>query len=87
MHTTQIDSTNIREASWADETLYLTFVKTGAVYRYEGVSFELYTELCQAPSVGSFFHARIKPNFVTTQLTEAQALAAGVTAQQTIPTP
>ena len=87
MHTTQIQSSNIRQAAWADDTLYLTFVKTGAVYRFDGVPFDIYTELCQAASVGSFFHTRIKSNYVTTQLTEPQALAIGVTAQQTIPTP
>lgn len=87
MHTTQISSSNIREASWADETLYLTFVKTGAIYRYEGVPFDIYTEMVQADSVGTFFHARIKPNYAGSLMPQAHALAAGVTAEQTIPTP
>jgi hypothetical protein len=87
MHTTQIDSSNIREASWADDTLYLTFVKTGATYQYSGVPFEKYTELVQAESVGKFFHSAIKPNYEGIQLPEAHALLIGVAAQQTISTP
>lgn len=80
MHTTQITgSSNISEVSWADDTLYIKFAKHGDVYRYSGVPFDAYTALVQAESVGKHFHAAIKPNYEGIRVTEATALAAGVT--------
>lgn len=33
---------------------------SGAVYDYDGVDFAVYGEMMAAPSVGSYFHSRIK---------------------------
>lgn len=32
----------------------------GSLYTYDGVEFALYGEMMAAPSVGSFFHQRVK---------------------------
>jgi hypothetical protein len=62
MITHSITSSNISGSAWEDETLYLTFNK-GGVYKYEGVSVEVYNDFIAAPSQGKFFHSTIKPNY------------------------
>lgn len=45
----------------ATKTLALTFVGGGATYHYDDVPQEVYDGLCNAESIGRFFHRAIKP--------------------------
>lgn len=42
--------------------LHVTF-KSGDKWKYTGVSRELFDAMCASPSIGSFFHSRIKNTF------------------------
>lgn len=72
MHTTSVESSNLAEAAWADDTLYLRFKKTGAWYSYADVPFDVYTALTSAPSVGEHFHKHIKPAYIAKALTPSE---------------
>lgn len=45
-----------------ERALYIMF-KNGAIYMYEGVSKNLYTEFANSESLGSFLARRIRPAF------------------------
>lgn len=45
-----------------DKELFVQF-KTGVIYKYLEVGEEVFNELLNAPSIGSFFHAYIKDRF------------------------
>jgi hypothetical protein len=49
------------------QTLEIEFY-SGGIYQYFGVPCELYEELMNAPSLGSFFHRYIKNNFSWTKV-------------------
>jgi len=70
-------SSNISRFAWAEDTLYIEFKSTNTVYMYESVPKATYDEMCQAPSVGSFFHASIKKAFEAVKLTLDESLALG----------
>jgi hypothetical protein len=55
-------SSIIKTFSWKNGELRITF-QSGKVYKYDGVSINLYNEFVQSPSYGKFFNARIKPKF------------------------
>ncbi len=57
-----IVSRNLAEAGYSSalEALFVRF-KTGALYRYDGVSLVQYLDLTTAPSAGKFLNASIKP--------------------------
>lgn len=57
-----VTSSNIRAVKHEDGDLYIKFV-SGHIYRYEGVSEELYGELLSSASIGKFFHSHIKNQF------------------------
>lgn len=57
------DSTNIARYGWENGSLFVEF-KKGACWQYAEVPFEKYTDMTQAPSVGSFFAREIKPHYV-----------------------
>jgi hypothetical protein len=44
------------------ENVDITF-KSGAVYRFCGIPYELFSEMKKAESVGSYFHKNIKQNY------------------------
>lgn len=51
----------------ADSVLEIEFAD-GAVYRYEGVAKTTYTQLIHAPSVGRYFHQRIRDHYDSERL-------------------
>ena len=51
-----------------ERCLYVTF-RSGRVYRYDGVPFELYERLLAADSTGSFFNRRIRDRFPDQRVT------------------
>jgi len=56
-----VASSNVESIGYdAAECVLEVEFKGGAVYQYNGVPQELYNELCEADSVGSFVHRRIK---------------------------
>jgi hypothetical protein len=58
-----LDSSVLKQASYAsDETLDLEF-RTGAVYRYFGVPCAVFENLILAPSKGACFNRNIRDNF------------------------
>lgn len=59
MHTAVV-SDNITHVSWRDNTLFIRFKKTGAVYQYPGQPLSAYSDLVSAESVGKRFHATLK---------------------------
>lgn len=62
----KITSTNIAEAGWEDNTLFLLFNK-GTLYTYGGVPRSVYDDFVGAPSQGKFFHEFIKTNYEATK--------------------
>lgn len=62
MLVTSVESSTIKQVAWHNATLYLMFNK-GTVYRYLRVPFIVYHNMINAPSIGKFFHASIKPTF------------------------
>jgi len=59
-----VDSSNIESIGYdAAECILEVEFKGGSVYRYKGVPQELYAELCEAGSAGSFIHRLIKNVF------------------------
>lgn len=54
----------------ANKTLAVTFTsgKKGIVYRYAGVSPEVYEEMKLAKSIGTFFGQRIRGKYETTKI-------------------
>ena len=58
------DSSLIREASYDPFMKVLTVdFRNGGKYEYIEVPEEVYTQLCEAPSAGKFFHINIKNKF------------------------
>ena len=58
-----LDSSVLKQASYAlDETLELEF-RTGAVYRYFGVPYVVFENLILATSKGACFNRNIRDNF------------------------
>lgn len=57
-----VESSNIREIAWEDNTLYVTFHKSGT-YTYKNVPGSVFIEMCNAESVGRFLNQVIKPNY------------------------
>lgn len=72
---TYVDSSTIEMVGWADDTLYVSFKKTGA-YSYRGVSEPVYQAMIAADSVGQFFHREIKPAYECTKLAESPLMVA-----------
>ena len=61
MERTSVISSNIRTVGYDPEasTLEVEF-RSGGVYQYNGVEQALFDELMEAPSVGRFFHQRVR---------------------------
>ena len=62
MNYTKVESSNLAEVGWKDETLHIRF-HHGGEYAYDGVAYGVFTDLISAPSVGKFFHAEVKERF------------------------
>ncbi len=60
--TRKLQSSNLAEASWRDETLTVTF-HSGKSYEYAGVPRETFEALCDAPSCGRFLSQHVKGVF------------------------
>jgi hypothetical protein len=59
----EVESSNVEAVGWdSDMNLYARF-KWGGVYRYDGVSRQRSVACSLAPSVGRYFHQKIKPNY------------------------
>ena len=56
-----VDSSNIESIGYdaASKILEVEF-RNGSIYQYKGISQEIYNELMEADSVGSFLHRIIK---------------------------
>lgn len=57
-----VESSNIREIGWENETLYVTFHKSGT-YSYHKVPVSVYEQMLQSNSVGSFLHKEVKGRY------------------------
>ena len=58
----KVKSSNIEAVKYEDGDLFVKF-KTGAVYKYRGVSRSMVEELVAAPSAGKFFAEFIKNDY------------------------
>lgn len=58
---TKLNSSQLAEAGWENETLEILFC-SGGRYRYQHVPENLFTGLIDAPSPGKFFAKEIKSN-------------------------
>lgn len=65
----QVDSSNILEAGYIDNTLRVTF-HNGDVYEYSGVPISVYVELVGADSVGGYFNKLVKGVYTCFKLEE-----------------
>ena len=61
------NSSNLAGASWDNETLIIEF-KRGGSYQYDDVPEEIYNELIEADSPGSYYHKNIKGQYDCTKL-------------------
>lgn len=63
-----VSSSNLRSIGYDPDTstLEIEFIKSG-LYQYHGVPQEVYDELMQAGSHGSYFNAHIKNVYATTK--------------------
>jgi hypothetical protein len=60
--TRKLQSSNLAEASWRDETLTVTF-QSGKSYEYAGVPRAMFQALCDASSCGRYLSQHIKGAF------------------------
>lgn len=60
-----LDSSAIRRASYSadDQTLSITFLRSGRTYTYYGVPPSVYLNLVNAPSPGRYFNFNIRNNY------------------------
>jgi hypothetical protein len=68
-----VQSSNLKAVAHDGDSLFVQFHK-GPVYRYIGVSEQMYHQLLEAPSVGKFFVSEIRDRFqweVVTQTVDA----------------
>jgi hypothetical protein len=65
-----VDSSIIKEVQYnqGDRTLLIRFVK-GSLYKYTGVTQDMYEEMMYGESIGKYFHRNIK-QLATTKLEE-----------------
>ncbi len=49
------------------ETLQIEF-KDGTIFNYEKVPFDVYTNMMDSASIGSFYHKNIKSKYLSTKL-------------------
>ena len=61
----QVQSSNIEEIGYSDDSKLLVRFKGGKVYEYADVPADLFNEFRAAQSVGSFFHKNILGKFET----------------------
>ncbi len=61
-----VDSSSVRSVGYdrASATLEVEF-RNGGIYRYEGVSVEIWHQLRHADSIGRFFHDHVRDQFLT----------------------
>ena len=59
---TAVQSSNIKEVGWENDTLEISFHGSGT-YRAEGVPKSVYDGLVAAKSVGKYFHSNVKNNY------------------------
>ena len=69
MRRSPVSSSVIASVGYAHDTevMEIEFV-SGAVYRYRGVSPDVYEDFCDAPSKGTFFNAHIKNAYLWEQV-------------------
>jgi hypothetical protein len=67
MERTPVNSSQIASVGYTGTTLEVEF-RSGSVYRYDGVPAEVARDLRNAPSVGSYFGAKVKDCYHTTML-------------------
>jgi KTSC domain len=70
MNRIPVESQLLTDIAHEGDVLEVTFKKTGARYRYEGVSPEAFAALQAAKSVGGHFLANIRPTFTGVRLEE-----------------
>jgi hypothetical protein len=60
-----VQSSNIASIGYdgVEQTLEVEFRKTGSVYQYTDVPQRVHQELINAPSIGKYFHSRIKKEY------------------------
>jgi lysyl-tRNA synthetase class 2 len=65
----ELDSSVVKAAEYDPESHTLEIeIKNGRLYRYEDVPEDIYTELLNAPSKGSFFNKEIRDHYKTTRV-------------------
>lgn len=62
-----VNSSNLDYIGWQDCTLYITF-KKGYKYKYEEVPEEVFKELKESTSIGSYYHANIKGKYTSSKI-------------------
>lgn len=64
MNRTPVSSSNIASVGYDEDKRLLEIeFNTGAVYQYDDVPKNVFDGLMNAPSVGSYFNAEIKPSY------------------------
>lgn len=64
-----VESSNIAEVGYDEHTNVLEVMfKNGGVYQYEDVPMSVFQNLCDSPSLGSFFHYNIKDYYPTNKV-------------------
>lgn len=56
-----VESSNVAEVMWENETLFVLFKKNGITGAYDGVPVEKYNGMIAAPSAGGYLNSEIKP--------------------------
>ena len=78
MKWTDVESSQIRRVAWREDTplpseaggILTVEFHGGGTYEYRGVPLEVFTNLTQAVSVGSFFGKEIKPKYFFRRIEE-----------------
>lgn len=69
MQRTQVESSNLVSVGYDDKTFTLEVeFKHGGVYQYENVPADVHAALLAAPSVGSYFSAKVKNTYPFTKV-------------------
>jgi len=67
MNREYVRSSNLESVGYDDGVLEIAF-RSGGIYQYHGVPYDVYTGLMQAASKGGYFHDFIKDRYHTVKV-------------------
>ena len=61
-------SSNVESVGWLNESLYVKFQHSTALYRYDGVPHKVFDEAMSADSIGKYIIANVKDKYLVSKV-------------------